>query len=86
MRQLAIMAETIGRERWDHTSAILAMLNNANPHRKENLKPSQLNPYLIRDRKRHPPAAELPLGKEGILKLFGGKAPQIMPPRPMGHR
>jgi hypothetical protein len=78
MRQLAWMAEDVGRERWDHTSAIMAMINNANPYRSKDIKPSQLNPYLIQRRQRR----ERTLSRVEFLALFGGRAPQVLPPGP----
>ena len=45
------MTEAIGREAWNHTSSVLAMLANANRDPKKSpraFKPSDFNPYAKR--------------------------------------
>jgi len=73
-RQLLLMAEGLGRERWSHTSALLwmtAMVNRDPKKRKPRIE--DYNPYL-RSRRRVPEATEEDLqmlrqaleGREGI--------------------
>ena len=54
------MAEGRSRQRWAHTSALLAML--ANVHRdpaKPRAKPSDFNPHAAEDRRRQPSIAKV---------------------------
>jgi len=45
------MAEGLGQERWGHTSALMALIANANrdPRKSKTFKPDDFNPYA-RDR------------------------------------
>jgi hypothetical protein len=46
------MADGRGRERWEHTSSILAVLINVNRGKGDRaVKPSELNPYTARKKK-----------------------------------
>ena len=57
------MAEARGRERWAHTSSVLALLANAHrdPKKTSAFKPADFNPYLR--------AKETPLPKVGVQVL-----------------
>ena len=47
------MAEGLGRERWTHTSVVMALIANVNrdPKKTRPFKPEQFNPYANTDRR-----------------------------------
>jgi len=47
LRELLIMAEAKGKDNWNHTSAILALIMNVNrdPKKHSAVSPRELNPY-----------------------------------------
>jgi len=69
------MAEGLGRERWAHTSLLCALIANANrdPKRTRPLKPSDFDPYSIRDRRERVVADEesLAMLKEALTGRKG---------------
>ena len=48
------MAEAVGRQRWMHTSALMAMIANVNrdPKKGRAFRPSDFDPYARTDRRR----------------------------------
>ncbi len=64
------MAEAAAKERWNHTSALLAMTANVNrdPKKSRAFKPADFHPYMgSAGRKSGTP---LKAGNIGILKMF----------------
>jgi len=61
------MAEGLGRERWDHTSALMALVANVNrdPKKGRAFRPSDFDPYARTDR-RVAGKEELALLKEAL--------------------
>ena len=51
MRQLVWMAEGLGRERWAHTSAVMALIANAHrdPKKAGVFTPDDFNPFAERE-------------------------------------
>lgn len=66
------MAEARGRERWNHTASLLALLANANrdPKRTRAFRPADFHPHL-QDRK--PPAARV--GVQVLKQVFVDRVP-----------
>ena len=68
MRQLLWMAEGLGRERWAHTSALMALVANVNrdPKKGRALRPSDFDPYARSDCRRVAGKADLALLREAL--------------------
>ncbi len=71
------MSEGAGRERWQHTSAILCMMaNNArDPKKTKAYKPEQFDPYAIAAKKERNTAdpQSLELLRDTLLAMQGRK-------------
>ncbi len=52
MRRLQWMADEKDRADWDKWSSLLALLNNCHAKKEYHVKPSDMNPYKIRESKK----------------------------------
>ena len=68
LRELLEMAEGRARERWTHTSWLLAMMANVNrdPKRSRVFHPDDFNPYA----RRRPRGIPITAGNIGLLKAL----------------
>ena len=71
LRELVLMAESRQRDAWDHTSAVLCMLYNANrdPKKTRAATPQEFHPLRRKGRSGIP----LKAANIGILKAFAKK-------------
>lgn len=72
------MSEGLGRERWAHTSAILALVANVNRDPKKRArpyKPDDFNPYRDRESKKRPRRSaskeEMAFLREALMSMKG---------------
>jgi len=80
LRQLLMMGEGRGRDRWSHTSLICAILANASRDPKRTpraFRPSDFDPYARADRRRVADKEDLSVLREALegQKDFSGKSP-----------
>ena len=66
MRELVWMAEARGRDRWNHTASVMALIANVNrdPKKSKLLKPADFHPHVTAKAKH----AKLPKADITLLK------------------
>jgi hypothetical protein len=69
LRELLVMAEARGKDNWNHTSSLMALLFNVNrdPKKQKAVLPETFNPYVIRK-----PKKDTRLAFEFMKELWGG--------------